>query len=387
MNGLDIVIVGFALGAAIGGYRIGFVTRVASWLGMVAGVVLGAGALPWVVDRFQDSVARSDLLLLCAGVVIAAGLAGQAIGLLVGSRLHLAIPAGVPRRIDAAVGAAAGLAGVAVFVWLLAPALADVPELPAREARGSAVVEAVNGLFPDPPDTSRSLRKLLGDRYPQVFDAFEAAPDVGPAPRSSGLSQATADRVTRSTVKVEGEACDRILDGTGFVAGPDLVVTNAHVVAGESSTSVVASDGSRHQARVVAFDPERDLALLAVPGLDRPVLPIHDGKQGDRGAVFGHPGGGPLRLSPFTVGRTVEAQGQDIYDRSSAQRQVLILAAQLHPGDSGSALVSPQGQVIGVAFAIAPDKPDVAYALAISELRAMLARPRTAPVATGSCIA
>ena len=387
MNGLDLVLIGFALAAGVGGYRIGFVTRVLSWLGMAVGVVAGSGFLPWLVDRYQDSLSRPDLIMLSAGVVITTGLVGQAIGLFVGTRLHVAIPVGAPRRLDQAVGALAGVAGVAVFVWLLAPAMADVPEWPARQARGSSVVAAVNDVFPAPPDTSRSLRSILGDRYPQVFDAFQAAPDVGPAPKSSGLTQATADRVKTATVKVEGEACNRIQDGTGFVVAPDLVATNAHVVAGEDATTVQTTDGRVHDGRVVAFDPERDLALVSVPGLDRPVLPLAAAKVGDRGAVFGHPGGGALRLAPFTVGRAVSAVGTDIYDEGGVRRAVLVLAAELHPGDSGSALVTPSGTVVGVAFAIAPDKPQVAYALAVSELRAVLAQPHTRTIDTGSCIA
>jgi S1-C subfamily serine protease len=386
VNGLDLLLAGFAVAAAVGGYRLGFVARVVSWFTMVVGVLAGAAALPWLVDRYGDSLARSDLILLAGAVVIACGLLGQAVGLVIGTKLHLALPVGAPRRVDAAVGALAGVVGVAVFAWLLAPAMADVPGWPARESRGSAAVTAVNDMFPGPPDASRTLRRVLGERYPQVFDAFQAAPDVGPAPKSSGLSQETADRVKASTVKVVGEACDKIQEGSGFVVGRHLVATNAHVVAGEAKTVVQSSDGAQHDARLVAFDARRDLALLSVADLDRPVLPLRPGTDGDRGAVFGHPGGGPLRLAPFTIARRLLASGTDIYDEQGADRQVLVLASELHPGDSGSALVDPSGRVIGVAFAIAPDKPQVAYALAISELRAVLSKPHERTVDAGGCL-
>ena len=387
MNGLDLMLAGFALGAAIGGYRLGFVTRMVSWFAMVVGVLAGSAALPWVVHRMGSSLARPDLILVSGGGGIAAGLVGQAIGLVIGSRLHLAIPHGTPRQVDAGVGAVAGVLGVAVFSWLLAPAMTDVPGWPAREARGSSVVQAVNHIFPGPPNTSKTLRRILGDRYPEVFDAFKAAPDAGPAPRSSGLTQATADLVKLSTVKVSGQACNRIQEGSGFVVAPHLVVTNAHVVAGEIHTSVQSTDGVVHPGMVVAFDPRRDLALVSVPGLDRPVLALQPAAVHERGAVFGHPGGGPLHLAPFVVAQQILASGTDIYDGAGADRQVLVLAAQLHPGDSGSALVSPSGQVIGVAFAIAPDRPQVAYALAVSEVRAVLAGPHLEPVSAGGCIA
>ncbi|CAN5784451.1 MarP family serine protease [soil metagenome] len=386
MNGLDLVLIVVGFAAAIGGYRLGFVTRAISWLGMLIGIVAGSLALPSAIDRLDQRIGRSDLVFVAAGVIIGAGLLGQALGLFVGSRLHTAIPAGRARRLDAGVGALAGVLGVAVTLWLVVPAMADVPDWPARQARGSVVVRAVDRVFPEAPDPSRSVRRLLGDRYPRVFDALRPAPELGPPPASTGLSVEVAQRVTASTVLVAGEACDQIQEGSGFVVGPDLVATNAHVVAGESKTEVETSDGARHVGTVVAFDPARDLAIIHVEGLDRPVLPLGAAAEGDRGAVFGHPGGGPLRLAAFEVGQRIDATGADIYDERGVTREVLVLAAALRPGDSGSALVSPDGDVVGVAFAIAPDRPGVAYALSTDELQQVLDGAGTSTVDAGACI-
>ncbi len=225
-----------------------------------------------------------------------------------------------------------------------------------------------------------------GDQFPRVFDALEPAPDLGPPPSSANIPQPVVDAVVPSTVKVHGVACRRIQEGSGFVAGPGLIVTNAHVVAGETETVVQRSDGSEVRAVVVAFDPRRDLAVLSAPDIDRPALPRVDVEEGATGAVFGHPGGGPLRAAPFSVGRTVNATGTDIYDRERIERKVLILASNLAPGDSGAALVDASGRVVGVAFAIAPDRPGVAYALDIEELEAVLATPTTQQVDTGPCL-
>ncbi len=137
---------------------------------------------------------------------------------------------------------------------------------------------------------------------------------------------------------------------------------------------------------MVAFDADRDLALLRVPRLDRPALPVTGAQRGTVGGVFGHPGGEPLRIAPFEVSRQLEATGKDIYDEHSTDRQVLELAASLRPGDSGSPLVAPSGDVVGVAFAISTDHPGVAYALATSELDAVLATPHDQEVSAGSCI-
>ncbi len=386
MNGLDVVIVVVGLTAAVGGFRLGFVARVTSWVGMLLGIIGGFAVIPAIIDGLGDGVDRPNLILVVAAVVVGAGLMGQALGLFVGDRLHLVIPLGPACLLDAAVGAFAGLAGVAMTMWLIVPAMADVPDWPAQQARGSVVVRAMERVLPEAPDASRSVRRLLGERYPQVFDVLRRSPALGPPPAASGLTVTTATRVAASTVLVVGEACGQIQEGSGFVVGRNLVATNAHVVAGESATEVEASDGSRHAGTVVAFDPERDLAILRVPGLDRPALPVLGAEVGAKGAVFGHPGGGALRLAPFAVGEKVTAVGSDIYDNPGVRREVLVLAAELRPGDSGSALVTPNGTVVGVAFAIAPDRPGVAYALTTEELAAVVHTAGPAPVSAGDCL-
>lgn len=386
MNLLDLVIAVLLVSAAVGGYRLGFVTRVISWFGLLAGVLVAAAILPRVIRSVASGAGGQHQLLVAAAVIIGGAFLGQAIGLGLGSRLHLALPAGSIRKADSGVGAIAGVAGVLVAVWLLAPAMADVPDWPAQQARSSRLVRAIDNVFPPPPDTTRTLRRLVGQHFPQVFDALDPAPTLGPPPAASGLDASTAQAAARSTVEVIGGACDRIQEGTGFVVAPDLVATNAHVVAGERATRLERSDGSTVAATVVTFDPERDIAVLRAPGLDRPVLAIGDTSVGGRGAVFGHPGGGPLRLAPFRVGRRGVATGSNIYDTGRVERDILFLSAALRPGDSGSALVDRTGKVVGVAFAIAPDKPDVAYALSVKELRAVLAEPRVDRASTGSCI-
>src|SRR5690606_31681351 len=120
----------------------------------------------------------------------------------------------------------------------------------------------------------------------------------------------------------------------GFFVSEDLVVTNAHVVAGEDETTVELSDGSTLDAEVVAFDPARDLAVLRTRGGGAPPLPLRDAEVGDTGGVFGRPGGGPLEISPFRVADQIDARGRDIYDSGTTNRDVLVLASELAPGDS-----------------------------------------------------
>jgi S1-C subfamily serine protease len=385
MNLLDAVIGVLLVTAAVGGYRLGFVARAVSWLLTALGLYLAARALPSVVDRTDDPTGRNQLLLVAAALLVAGAFLGQVVGLVIGSRLTLAIKSAKGRRADAVAGAAAGVFGVMIAVWLLVPAMAVVPGAAARLASSSRFARTLDQAFPDAPDTTRSLRDLLGDDYPQVFDRIRPAPDLGAPPPESGLDADTAQRIEASTVKVIGEACGRIQEGSGVVVDDDLVVTNAHVVAGEEKTTLERSDGRNVEARLVAFDPDRDLAVLSVPGIDRPALKLGEPRIGSRGAVFGHPGGGPLELSPFQIGRMEPVTGTDIYDRQRSQRDVLFLASSLQPGDSGGALVTPAGEVVGIAFAIAPDRDGVAYALDVSEVRAVLADVRTGGVSAGPC--
>jgi S1-C subfamily serine protease len=387
MSLLDLILVGIAIAAGVGGYRLGFVTRVISWFGLAVGVFVASRLLPPLLRRLRPDLQPDALLLVSVGTLLFGALLGQASGMLAGSRLHVAIRSPEARRADRVVGAVAGVAGVLLAVWVVSPAMGSVPGWSARETRHSAIVREVHRLFPGAPDTARSMRRLLGPGYPEVFGAFQPAPKVGPVPAAAGLDQATAQRIADSTVKVLGPACGLEQEGSGFVVAPGLVATNAHVVAGEHRTYVLRGDGMELRATPIAFDPVRDLALLQVDGLDRPALPIAASADGQAGGVFGHPHGGPLTISPFRTDRKQTVVGSDIYSRSRSTRSVLFLASDLAPGDSGAALVTPAGQVVGVAFAIAPDKPGVAYALDTAELQSVMAAAGTTPVSTGACVA
>ena len=384
MNTLDSLVLLLAVSAALGGYRLGFLARSASWIGLVLGGALGALVGEALLERFPE-LSEDQAFWIFIGALLGLAFVGQASGLLLGRLLHVALPVGGARQVDRVAGAAAGVVGVVLALWLVLPVIAEKNGWFAAQSRTSAIAELVDERLPEPPNTA--LRRFVNEgRFPRVFDALEPAPDLGPPPAASGLSQDVVDAVVPSTVKVQGTACRRIQEGSGFVVGDGLVVTNAHVVAGETDTVLERSDGSEVDAAVVAFDPDRDLAVLTAPDLDRPALALGDGTTGDVGAVFGHPGGGPLRIAPFQVGREVRATGTDIYDAARTERQVLILAAELRPGDSGAALVGPAGEVLGVAFAVAPDRSGVAYALDLSEVRAILAGDLSTEVDTGPCL-
>lgn len=383
---LDLLLLVALVVAAIAGYRLGFVARSASWAGMLLGVVLAARLMPRVIEAVGERAGQLAVLLVAAGLLLAGAAVGQALGVVVGNRAQLGITTEGGRRADAVGGAAAGVVGLLVVIWLLAPALADVSGWQAREVRRSRIVSVLTERLPPAPDATRTLRQVLGDGYPQVFEGLDRSPDVGPAPEASGFGPGQAEQVAESVVKITGEACNRVQEGTGFVVADGLVVTNAHVVAGEQTTSLERPGGGQVRATLVAFDPDRDLAVLRAPDLGMPALAQGESAVGQRGAVFGHPGGGPLEVSPFEVRQRIDAQGTDIYGSPGTTRDVLVLASDLAPGDSGSPLVDGSQQVVGVAFAIAPDRAGVSYAVSTDELDAVLDSVG-GPVSAGPCVA
>jgi S1-C subfamily serine protease len=391
VNFLDLVVLAVAAGAGWVGYRMGFVRRATSWAFLGIGIVVGVLLVPDVADALRGSPPRTRLLASLAFVVVVAAVA-QAIGAAIGASLsgRLGRGPGALRQGDRVAGAALGVAGILVLMWLLIPALANSPGWTARAVRDSAVARLIDRVAPAPPSESETLGRLVGDQtFPEVFDTL-SSPDAG-APPADGIPAEAAARVTRSTLLVEGQACDRIQEGTGFVAGPNLVVTNAHVVAGERSTRLTTSDGRRLDGTVVAFDPNRDLAMLRVPGLGLPALALGEGHIDDRGALFGHPGGGALRQAPVRIAEEIVAKGTDITRSNPTERDVFVLAAVTAPGDSGGPIVDTDGRVVGVMFAYDISRQSTAYALTRTELDAVLApvlaNAPTAAVGTGSCLA
>ncbi|HEX6310120.1 MAG TPA: CvpA family protein, partial [Acidimicrobiia bacterium] len=238
MSALDVVVLLAIGGAAYGGYRLGFVARALSWAGLAAGVAVAVLLVDDLVNALSGEPARSRLVAAIAFVFVLATL-GQTAGYVLGAALRARLPReeGL-RHGDRIAGALTGVVGVLVAVWLLVPALTSAPGWPAQAARDSTIVRFVDRYAPPPPAAAQALGRLVGEApFPEVFGTFDGPADVGPAP-TGGLAPEVSARVEGSVVKVEGQACDQIQNGSGFVATDEIVVTNAHVVAGEHRTEV-----------------------------------------------------------------------------------------------------------------------------------------------------
>jgi len=383
VNVLDGLLVVAAGSAAWAGWHRGLIVRLMSWTGAGLGAGLGLLLLPIVMDALEEAAPETRLIAGLLAFFLLAGI-GAGLGELFGRQVRDLAGESVAQEWDRSLGAVAGILGVAGAVWLFTPAAADVPAI-ARNVRTSNIVRLISDTTPRPPDPVAALRTLVGGtRFPEVFDELRPAPDTGPPPDSFAMDQDTLARVTASTSNIEVIGCGARFEGSGFTVADNLVVTNAHVVAGAEVIQVRRPDGRLRDATVISFDDDIDLALLRVTDLEQAPLELGQPVVGADGAVIGYPGGQDTpRATPARVERAQRVTGRDIYGDDRTERNVLFTATRLRQGDSGSPLVDAAGTVVGVVFAIAPDDPDLAYALHVDELTAFLTAPANA--GSGRC--
>jgi S1-C subfamily serine protease len=187
---------------------------------------------------------------------------------------------------------------------------------------------------------------------------------------------------------VTGSACGFRLDGTGFAAAPDTVLTNAHVVAGVSAPEVLSPDGRRMAAQVVVFDPRRDVAVLAVPNLDERPLTFGTDAADSAATIYGHPyGQEPVRMSTVRVVGRETADVPDIYNTAPTRQSLVGLSGDVRAGDSGAPVVDSGGSVVGMVFAMDLSRPQVGYAIPSDDLQRQLSAPRDAAGDSGPCLA
>lgn len=326
------------------------------------------------------------MFVASAAIMVLLALVGHLVGSLIGARIRGSMQTQGARRVDAVLGAVVGSLGVVVLAWLVLPSMSNISGWPAEEAHNSTLARAIDETLGRPPRILDGVSRSLGPNpFPRVFTNLGEDQTRIVAPPLSPVSSSVINAASSSVVKISGSVCGRIQSGSGFVVAPGLVVTNAHVVAGLRSVEIRANGLGRARGDVVAFDPNRDLAVVRTDLAVTPLV-LGDAASGDVGVVLGYPGGGPLSVAAFQVGDRVDADGRDIYDRRSVTRRILVIGSNIAPGDSGGPLIDPTGKVSGVAFAIAPDRKGVAYAIRTEEVRRVLATVDSGRVSTGACL-
>lgn len=402
MNGMvfDVLLL-LALFAYAGvGYRRGLVLTALSAAGFVVGAALALWLLPSLIaDLLRDSVGAAAgrfaaPLLLVVGIFVF-GTIGQSILARVGWPLRRGLRRGGAGPLDDLLGAALTLVVAVATMWFAAGLLrASAPDGLGGIVRGSHVLSTIDRAMPAQSDRVLGRVLVVLDQYgvPRAFDGLRAEPIVPVEEADNAAAGTTAiEAAGPSVLRIDALAieCGRSQEGTGWVVDDGLVVTNAHVVAGAERVTVTGRSG-RVPAEVVAFDPDRDLAVLAarLPGSASPLPLGGELGHGDSAVVAGYPGGGPYQVGAARVRGSVTARGDDIYGTSGVTRELYALRADVRPGNSGGPLLTPDGEVAGVIFARSMDDSNTAYALTLDELRPVLAQARQgATVGTGRCAA
>jgi S1-C subfamily serine protease len=343
---IDWIIVVFVLVMAMWGFLQGLIVGALSLIGFTAGAIAGARLAPLLLSDGSRSPYAPLFALLGAillGGILAMGLESLGFklrGLLVG-------PLGI---IDSAGGAILlGCAGLGV-AWLFGAVALNTPgarEL-RRDIQRSKILSSLNDHFPPSGGFLNALARF--DPFPSVTGAVPRLP----RPNSRLARDPEVQAATRSTVRVTGTACGLGIEGSGWIAGPGLVVTNAHVVAGEDDTTVQPQGaGPRYAAQAVWFDPRNDVAILRASGMsDLPALRENvNAPSGTSGAVIGYPENGPLDIRPARIGPTITALSQDAYGRGPIRRRITTMRGLVRPGNSGGPVVDGNGRVLTTIFA------------------------------------
>ncbi|HEY6398251.1 MAG TPA: MarP family serine protease [Solirubrobacteraceae bacterium] len=387
MSGIDWLIVAFTVLLAFYGYVQGFIVGVLSLVGFGLGAFIGTRLAPLVLPSGSASPYAPMFGLLgavLAGAVLARGFEGLGLH----ARGALRLPGA--RAVDGLFGAAlTGCVALGV-AWVLAAVLLQSTgsKLLRRDIQRSSILTELNTLLPPSGPILSAIAHF--DPAPSVRGpAADVAPPNRAILRAPGVIAARG-----GVVRVLGTACGFGIEGSGWIAGSGLVVTNAHVVAGEHNT-VVEPGGVPPglNARVVDFDPRDDIAVLRVAGLDAPALRLApDRGAGTAGAILGYPEDGPFMARAARIGDTRLVSSQDAYGNGPVLRSILALRGTVRPGNSGGPLVDSAGLVLGTVFAAIVASPAGArggFAVPNSVVQAELHRAATATgsVSTGACAA
>jgi S1-C subfamily serine protease len=380
---LDWIILLFAALLALMGFRQGFIVGVLSFGGFALGAFIGTRLGPLLLPKGSSSPYAPAFGLvgaLLAGAILASGLEG------VGFKLRRTLMLPGMGLLDGLLGAVLGMALGLGIVWILAAVAAQTPGQAALRAdiQRSAILRGLNEVLPPSGAVLNALARL--DPLPTITGP---SPDVAsPAPRVALTSDVR--RASRSVVRVLGTACGLAIEGSGWVIARDIVVTNAHVVAGEEDTTVeVGGNAPGLPAEPIAFDPANDIALLRVPQLG--LAPLHvvtEPQSGTTGAVLGFPENGPFAAVPARIGHTQTVLTQDAYGRGPVSRLLTPLRGVVRPGNSGGPVVDLAGDVLTTVFAsTVGSRPRGGYGVADETVSDVLDRAGSGAgqVSTGEC--
>ncbi|OWP23043.1 serine protease [Microbacterium sp. AISO3] len=385
---VDVIVVILLVGFFAIGVTRGLVAIAGSLAGLVIGSLLAVWAVPLIAPGVADWEYRSLVLAVCAIAII---VLCTALGTAIGAALRRGVDRAKLRVLDRILGAGgATIAGGLVLLLGAGAVTASGMPLVATAVASSRVLSFIDGLTPDPVDTALAEVRgfVIDEGIPRIGELLR--PEVEPTAPAVALDDPELQRAAASVARISGTAyaCGVSMTGSGFVAADDLIVTNAHVVAGVDTPVVELPGRDAREGRIVYFDPVDDLAVIAVSDLGATPLPVVPPvAAGAAVAVQGYPLGGPFTSGAAFVLSVGSAPVPDIYDQSSTPREIYALDADVRPGNSGGPLLTDAGDVAGVVFARGADDERRGYAMTTTELLPVLAGVSAdAPaVRAGSC--
>jgi S1-C subfamily serine protease len=390
---LDLALVVVAVVFAVSGYRQGFVVGSLSFVGFVGGAVLGAQFGPAISRAVVGGQTQQDVVAVV--VLVTFAIIGQFLFSSIGAYVRQTMTSPSSRTLDCVGGSAVSVLSMLLIAWAIASVLtASSFPVVVKQVDDSLVLTTMDRIMPSQAKTMfTEFRQLLArGPFPQVFSGIGAAHLFAVSPPDQAvLSQPGIADARSRILKVDGTApkCDRSIEGTGFVYAQDHVLTNAHVVAGVTQgPTVTTPDGRVHQATVVFYDPQVDIAVLYVPRLNLTPLSFdYSAQAGANAVVAGYPLDHSFTAVAARIGGTQNAVGPDIYQTGQVDRQIFEIRASVKPGNSGGPLLSPSGSVYGVVFAAAVDTSDTGFALTANEVSAdaKAGSAQTSQVSTESC--
>ena len=389
VNWVDLLLIVLMLLAAVHGLRLGALVQLLTfagfWLGLLLGTLVWVHALGFIHHANERAGITVAAVLFTAGALAVLGRTVGSYSNMTLRRLHLG-------SVDSVLGVGVAVIAVLLSSWLVASVISSPNSrftwLSSAVAR-SDILHSVDRVLPQVPPVFTDLQNYLSEQgFPQVFSTLTPPLTGSVTTPDDAATRTLASPAILSTVKILGAACGDEQEGSGFVVGQGLVVTNAHVVAGETATQVLVN-GSSYGATVVLFDPKFDLAVLRTSAPLGPVLSIDPDPvpRGTQAVILGYPEDGPLTIGGAGVTAEITATGRDIYNQGAVTRGVYALEATVRPGNSGGPVVIAGGEVVGVVFSRSTVYPDVGYALTSPGVLARVrqAASRQAPVSTQKC--
>jgi Trypsin-like peptidase domain/Colicin V production protein len=378
VTSIDWIIVGFTVLMAVWGYSQGLIVGALSLGGFAAGALLGSRLGPLLLE--EGSRSPYAPLFALGGAVLIGGVLASGLEV-VGFHLRGRLPDAF--GVVDGVGGAALVACVGLgLAWLVGAVALQTPgarEL-RRDIQRSKILAALNETLPPSGSLLNQLARF--DPFPEIDGP---APGVGrPNPRIA--RDGDVRRAGGSVVKVLGTACGLGVQGSGWVAGDGVVVTNAHVVAGQDDTTVqVRGEGPRHDAQAIWFDARNDIAILSASGVaGTPALRLGpNAEPGTSAAILGFPENGPYDVEPGRLGPTTTVLSQDAYGRGPVRRRITTLRGLVRSGNSGGPMVDGEGRVVTTIFASTRGER-AGFGVPDSIVQSALRRAQ-APVDTGPC--